>query len=133
MDSATEQEKIQFQVLKYSASKHFILYVIGVLAEEILNKRVTNLFDWKCKPEVISPNNKSLLAAWDTALRTLLPHIGTLIKLKRRGDDPNDPYYEVPRSDKLSKEVAEELKPIIASLEPSLGKQFSALRKRATV
>jgi len=132
-DSATDQEKIQFQVLKYSASKHFVFYVVGALIEEILKKHVTNLFECKCKPEVIAPNNRSLLDAWDMALRTLLPHIGTLIRIKRRENDPSDPFYEVPRSDKLSKEVAEELKPIIASLEPSLGKQFSALRKRVTV
>ncbi len=59
-DEATDLDKDQQDFLKYSASKIFLYYAIGRLAETILNKKVTNLYSWKAKPEVVSPENGSL-------------------------------------------------------------------------
>jgi hypothetical protein len=127
-DDAKEQDRKQFQVLRFPAAKHFILYLVGELAEEIMNKKVTNLFSLKCKPEYISSDNESLIKSWRIVLSTLLPYIASTVE--RRGTDA---FYDVPRSEKSSTEVAKELKVLIASLAQPLGRQFQELRKKVTV
>lgn len=57
---ATEDDKDQQELLKYSASKTFIFYIIGRLAEVILNRRVTNLYNWMAKTDLISQDNTSI-------------------------------------------------------------------------
>ena len=127
-ETATTLELSQYEVLKYSASKHFLYFVVGALAEEILNRRVSDLFEWKCDAQVIAPDNVSLSRAWFVALKALLPHIATIITLRGAGA-----YYDVPRSFDLSVEVATELKALISSLESSIGGQFDDLRQRSVI
>jgi hypothetical protein len=127
-NDATHLEESQFDVLKYSASKHFIFYIIGILAEEIMSRRMSNLFEWKCKTEVISPDNVSLQKAWDKTLRALLPHIATIEE-----QQGTDAFYDVPRNIEQSKQVVRQLKALIASLETILGNQFDEIRKRTTI
>jgi len=123
--TATNLETNEYEVLKYSASKHFIFYIIGQLAEEILEKKVANLHNWICIDGVVSQQNNSLLQAWEVTLRALMPQITTAIQ--KRGEGA---FYEVPRSIIMSREVANELKGVIASLEPQLGPLFTDLRDR---
>ncbi len=127
--TATSLEKQQYEVLKYSGSKHFLFYIIGALAEEIMHRRVSDLFEWKCKQTVLAPGNKSVQKAWMAALRTLLPHIATIVT--QQGG--SDPFYDVPRSKALSLKAAQGLKALIASLESSIGKQFTEIRRKTEV
>jgi hypothetical protein len=127
-ESATQLEEMEYEVLKYSGSKHFLFYIIGALAEEIMNRRVSDLHEWKCRPEIISGDNVSMVNSWAVALSTLLPHMTNIV-----GRHGKDASYDVPRSAELSKQVAGELKALIASLESSLGSQFDDVRSRTTV
>jgi hypothetical protein len=126
--TATSLEEDQLQVLKFSASKHFLFFIVGCLAEEIMSRRVSDLFGWKCVPGVLAPDNHSLTDAWETALRALLPQIATIVK-----PYGTDAFYEVPRSADKSKDVSTKLRALMASLGPVLGSQFDPIRQRTTV
>ena len=126
--TATKTEMSQSRFLQHSASKHFLFYLMGSLAEEIMGKRVSDLYEWKCIHEVISDNNVSLSAALETALRTLLPFMA--MEVSDLGDDA---FYDVPRSVDLSKQVARRLKALVAARDAVLGDQFDDVRRRTTV
>jgi hypothetical protein len=125
---ATQLEESQYDVLKYSASKHFLFYVIGYIAEEIMKSRISDLYQWKSKTDLISPDNVSLSNSWQGALSAILPQMATLLD-----DFGRDAAYEVPRSMEKSKEFAKQLKALMASKERMLGEQFADLRKRSTI
>ena len=127
-ETATQLEEEEYEVLKYSGSKHFLFYIIGALAEEIMDRRVSDLHEWKCRPEIISGDNVSMMNSWAVALGTLLPHMTNIV-----GRYGKDASYDVPRSAELSKQVARELRALIASLESTLGSQFDEVRRRTTV
>lgn len=127
--TATQLEEQQYDILKYSGAKHFLFFIIGALAEEIMSRRVSDRYEWKCRREVISAENVSMSNSWDTALRALLPHISTIVGRQQT----QDPSYDVPRSTPLSRQVAQDLKALIASLESVLGSQFDDVRSRTTI
>jgi hypothetical protein len=126
-DTATDLDLKQYDVLKFSASKHFLLYLIGECADQIMNRRVADKYNWRCKKEVISADNVSLINACIRTLKAILPQVSVLIN--REGVNAS---YEVPRSFELSKKVAVDTKAIIASL-PILATEFADLRQRTSI
>jgi hypothetical protein len=124
-ETATQLERQEYEALKYSASKHFLFYAIGMLAEEIMGRRLSDLGEWKCGAESISVDDPSLTESWVQVLHAILPQISTIVA--RMGEDP---FYDVPRSAELSKNAAQELKALIASLQRSLEGQFEGVRSR---
>ena len=127
-ETATQLEERQYEVLKYSASKHFIFYVVGALTEEIMTRKVSDLFEWKSIAGVVAPENVSLANAWTVVLQALLPQIATIVEQQGK-----DAFYDVPRSNEKSKQVARQLKALVASLESVLSSQFENIRKRSTI
>lgn len=128
-DEATDVDREQKDFLKYSASKIFIFYIIGQLAETILHKKITSLYNWKTKSVLILQDNVSVVDAWMEVIQTLLPQMVFVIKKVK----VEDSFYEVPRSSEYTKEVGGELKAVLASLLPSLGRQLENIRKRTTL
>lgn len=128
-ETATQLDEQQYEILKHSAAKHFLFYIIGATAEEVMQRRISDLYEWKCKSEIISQSNTSLSKAWDKSLRALLPQIAIVVSRQQT----QDPSYDVPRSAELSKRVAQELQALLASLETSLGSQFEDIRKRSAL
>jgi hypothetical protein len=131
-DEATDLDKEELDLLKYSASRTFIFYIIGQLAELILNKKVTNLYNWKAKSTHISQKPSAVTSGWVGVLETIFPQIIFVIK-KEKKDESSNPFYEVPRSFEQSKKVADELKANLGSLLPTLGRQLENIRKRTTL
>ncbi len=127
-ETATQLEERQYEVLKYSASKHFIFYVVGALAEEIMNQKVSDLFEWKCIADVVSHDNISLQQAWTDVLQALLPQIATIVEQQGK-----DAFYDVPRSKELSNKVVQQLKALVASLKSVLSGQFGSIKKRSSI
>jgi hypothetical protein len=125
---ATKQEVLQYDALKYAASKPFIIYLVGELAEEITGKPISNRFTWVCKSQIISPFNHSLSDAWNDALRAILPQVAYVVNQYGK-----DPFYEVPRSADLSKKVANQLKAVVASIGTVLETQFYEVKRRTEV
>lgn len=126
--TATELEEQQYDILKYSFSKHFLFYVIGFISEEIMKGRISDLYQWKSKAEQIAPDNVSLSRSWLNVLTAILPQMSVLME-----DFGRDAAYEVPRSMERSKDFAKQLRTIIAAKERLLGEQFKELRKRTIV
>jgi hypothetical protein len=128
---ATQLEQTQYHAVKHSASKHFVLFLVGELAEEIMGRSITNLFDWKTKPELIKPDNTSVMKAWSKVLGTLLPQVVSAMKDIGSSDSKiDDPYYDIPRSDAFTKKVAARVKTNVASLIPLQKGWFTLLKKR---
>lgn len=123
---ATDEK--QYKFLKYSATKHFLVYLIGELSEEIMNSRITNKYFWQCKDELIKIDNKSLVNAWKKVVLTVLPPTVFII-----GNRSGDPFYDVPRSTVETKKVASEIKIYLNSFEETLNQQFADIRKRTVV
>jgi len=124
-NTATALETQQYEVLKYSMSKHFIMFLLGKVAEEILQSRVADPYDWKSKPDLIKPGVATLENAWSTALQALLPQVTTLALQQ-------GPAYDVVRSTALSEKVAGGLRALLASLKQTIGPEFRLLQKRTT-
>ncbi len=120
-DTATSLQEDQYEVLRYAASRFFLLYVFGQLAEELLNRRVSSVIEWRATTEVMTSSEQELIDCCQSALRTLLPLIATHVKTVGLA-------YDVTRSKALSEDVAQALKGTVASLEESMGEQFKALR-----
>jgi hypothetical protein len=125
--TATDKDLEQYEVLKFSASKHFLFYLTGELADQIMNRPVADKYNWKCRKECVAVDNVSLVNAWKEAMRALLPQVSMLIRKKGA-----DAFYDVPRSMDLSKEIATQTKALIASV-PILSSQFESLRKRTSI
>jgi hypothetical protein len=126
--TTTQIESQEYEVLKYSASKHFLFYIIGSLSEQLMGRRISDRFEWKCRRDVIVPNNISMIRSWIEVLQAILPQLATIIARR-----PGDPFYDVPRSSDQSRLVSTELIALIASLQSQLVSQFSMLRDRTTI
>ena len=125
--AATDTDLEQYEVLKFSAPKHFLFYLIGELADQIMKRHVADKYNWLCTKGVITPDNVSLTNAWKETLGAILPQVSMLIKKKGA-----DAFYDVPRDKKMSKDIATETKALIASL-PVLSSQFQSLRDRTSI
>lgn len=123
----TDLDLEQYNVLKYSASKHFLLYLIGESADQIMSKRVANKHNWRCKKDVISADNTTLTDAWVKTVQAILPQVWAVIS-----QEGNDASYEVPRSFDLTKKVTVKTKAAIASLK-ALSIEFEDLRKCTSI
>jgi len=123
----TKIQDQEYEILKYSPSKHFILFVVGQLAEEIMSRRVSDLFEWKCKPDSISPTARPITQAWVDTLDVILPQIAMVIERQQAS------VYDIQRSTSMSNHIARELKALLTSLEPLLGSRFALIRSKSTV
>lgn len=122
---ATRSEEAQYNVLQFSASKHFLLYVLGEVSEQILNRRISNLKTWKVKNANISVNAKRIFDAWRSVLEVILPNLAALM-------GNAESIYEIERSASKSKEIAEKLSVNLSSLESIVGAKFKDIRAITT-
>lgn len=123
-EEATGLEQQMFDVLQFTSSRYFIIYVIGYISEQLKGQRITNLYSWKAKESRILDTSSKSEAAWQKILTTLLPLLNNSVK----GKGVNA-AFEVPRSAKLSEEVASELQALIQALDLSLSPNYHELRR----
>lgn len=121
--TATELEQKEYEVLKWSMSKHFILLVVGKVAEQLMKTRLTNIVNWKCEKAVVKPDWTEMVAIWTEVLQATLPLLASSVATQGSA-------YDVSRSTQLSKSAYETLSALLASLEAPLGSQFSRLRAK---
>lgn len=118
---ATKSEETQYNILRFSPSKHFLMYVIGEVSEQLLNKRITNRKFWRVKQDNVKPNSKRVLEAWRDVLDVVLPNLSLMM-----GDESS--IYEIERSAAESKKYAEKLSVSLASLESLYAPKFKEIR-----
>ena len=124
-EKATGLQFQEYEVLKYSMSKFFILFIVGALAEELVNGKVADLYQWKVTPKEMKPDSKKMDVCWGTVFKAILPLIANVTS-------KHGTAYDVTRAKGAAEKVAADMKAMLASLEQSLGKQLECLRKATT-
>ncbi len=120
-DKATSLETNQYEVLRFSMSKHFLTYIVGFVSEQLMNRRISNRHGWKVKSVYVTSDISNLKDVWIQTLRTIFPLISTTVL------NHGSPY-DVSRSADLTKKVASEIQAILSGLESSFGPQLQPLR-----
>ena len=123
--TATSLEEQQYEVLKYSMSKQFVLYIVGCVSEELLGGRIADCYEWKSKKLMISTDSSDMQGSWEKALHALLPHL--TVTANREGD-----IYDVVRATAITQKVGENLKALLESLKRQLEPEFRDLRDATT-
>jgi hypothetical protein len=125
-ENATRLQEQQFELLKYSPSKHFMLFVMGQISEQLMNRRISDLYEWKVKPANISPAARRVILGWEEALDVVLPRLTSVVE--RYG-----PVYDVQRSIEKSRDVVKEMSVLLSSLEKEYAPKLKTLREVTTV
>lgn len=125
-DSATQIEREQYEALRFSMSKHFLIYIVGYVAEQLMNRHIPNLHAWKVRSVYVTSDTSNIKDVWHHTLLTILPLISNSVK---RIGSP----YDVTRSFESTKIVAQELQALISSLEPTYAPQLQQLRNATEV
>jgi hypothetical protein len=123
--AATDLEGKQYDVLRFSMSRHFILFLVGFVAEELLKARLADKYTWKALRKMITPDGQQMRDCWMEALQTILPSVAQFV---RKEGEP----YDVTRSTAMTTSVGESLKAHLAAMETDLGKRFASLRDSTT-
>lgn len=127
-NNATQVEESMYEVLKFTSSRYFIVYIVGFIGEQIIGKRIADLHSWRAKEKEITTNKDKVEQAWIGVLKTILPFTQNLVA--KKGDNA---MFEVPRSGPLSEEVAKELQALIQALEATLSNSFEKIRNLTKV
>lgn len=125
---ATQVEGNMYEVLKFTSSRYFIIYITSFIAEQIVGKRIADLHYWRAKDKDVSVSKNKLEKAWIDVLKTILPFTQNLVAKKG-----SNAMFEVPRSGPLSEEVAKELQALVQALESTLTPSFEKLRNLTVV
>lgn len=116
--SLTDLEGRQLRLLEYSASKQFVVRVMGDLREEIGGRGCPQPFAFEFVEEAFSADGADGIEAWTTTIKALLP---TVI------EDLPDEEYRVVRSSDHTKTVVERTRGIVAGAA-ALQSSFDDLR-----
>jgi hypothetical protein len=104
---STKIEQDQLRLLDFSASKQFLVSVVGRVREEVAGKKVTDFRQFEIKPEAITITNNAAVAAWEAVLKSVVPIIATNLPAEE---------YEVVRSSEHTETVAIRTKGVVAGV-----------------
>ena len=120
--TATKQELAQYDILRYSMSKVFVLYVIGIVAEQIYGGAIADRMMWRCKAQMIKPESKDIVDCWQKALTSVLSLLPTAIS--QAGKTP----YEFARSQDVAARAAATVAGLLDATKDQIEPQFKPLR-----
>lgn len=123
---ATELEKQKYDVLKWSTSKYFVLFVVGECSEEILGRRVANRYSWKCKRTLVTPNGEEMRGHWTAAVSCILPFLANAL-----GDLGS--AYDVTRSTDLATKAGKKVRATLDGLATQTGPAFKGIRDSTVI
>ena len=106
-NEATKAHKEQYRLMHYSASKHFLLYIAGRMAEDVLGRGILDPF---CLIAGQNANKDSLIDAWETFIKGILPSVRGRMDKHAEDENINNPDYTIPRDMKHTKKVAADIK-----------------------
>lgn len=122
-EEATSIETEQYEILRFSMSKHFVLQLIGACAEEIMGMRIPDRYKWQVKPEFMTIDNEQLITAWTEVLQLIIPQTASIIFAQQKS------AYDIARSTDDSRRVESQLKANLASLRTVMAPIFVPIRK----
>lgn len=114
---ATQMEKERLKFLAYSsAAKHFFFFIVGECSEEILGCRITDKHKWGVRN--VSPQDRTkYVRAWTPVVKAILTRLPRLVQRVGESEGFSNPFYSVPRSARLTKDVATRVKEEIENQE----------------
>ena len=118
-----EVEERMYEVLKFTSSRYFVIFIIGSIAEQLKGQRIPDLRSWKARTSVVLPEAERLVGAWRQILEVILPLLENIIQNK--GENA---AFEVPRSQPLAREVANQLRALVQAIDANLNSNYSGLR-----
>ena len=114
----TDLEQRQFRLLDYSASKQFLIRVMGDLREEISGRNIPHPQELALKDEAITSDGTEATAAWLKVINAVLPTIVRNLPVED---------YQVVRSNDHTKYVVDRVQGIVAGAS-ELHTSFEDLR-----
>jgi hypothetical protein len=104
----TSIEQTELRLLDFSASKQFLICVVGKLREELIGAKLADVHQFELKPEAIDVSNDTAIKAWKSVLQSIVPIIATNLPAEE---------YEVVRSTEHTDTVAIKTKGVVAGVE----------------
>ena len=126
-DSATAKQLQQHNTLKWSGSKWFVLYVVGMAAEEIMGTKVPSVPGWCVRKSDFDPKSTVLRECCESVIKTLLPLIANATKAE------GESAYDVTRSVPKMRKVASSVQSLLGAFEDTLGEQVLCIRAKTKV
>ncbi len=123
-DEATRVEKMNYEVLKYSTSKLMLIAIMGCVAEEILQKKIADLYKWGFQPRVIKPDLGKLICPCKDAVEAVLPIIAGRV---------SNNAYEASRNFAALSELALQIATMINSGGEHIAMRFAQLKDTTTI
>ncbi len=77
--AATTVETINYEVLKYSTSKLFMVRIMGSVVEQICGAKVADLYRWRFHSASIKPDLQKLVFPWVEAVEAVLPIVASTV------------------------------------------------------
>lgn len=116
---ATDIEQRQLRLMDYSASKQFVVCVLGALREEIAGAKLSDSRSLELQQEFITADGKQAVEAWIKVLKSIIPVMVQNLPAEA---------YQVVRSTEYMELVAKNTKGVVAGAS-ILQSSFQDLRK----
>lgn len=121
---ATTMELKNYEVLKYSTSKLYLMAILGAAAEEIVGQRLADRYTWRFRPEVVKPDLERLGFPCREVIEAIVPLVASSI-----GPD----VYETVRDLGSFKARAEAVSAMIMATGEAMSQRFAPLRDKTTL
>jgi hypothetical protein len=125
-EDARELEEQRYEVLKYSTSKYFVLFVVGACVEEILGRRIPNRYGWKCKRALVMPDGAEIQTCWVRAVACILPFVTNEVGKVGKA-------YDVTRSSEMAAQVAKGVRATLDGFAEQTQKEFKAIKDASLI
>ncbi|MEZ6241584.1 MAG: AIPR family protein [Phycisphaerales bacterium] len=124
--TATFLETQQYDLLRYSPSRQFVLFLVGSCAEELLGRRVSAIVDWRATSATMQAGWEELTRIWTDVLRRILPLAASALQEGETG-------YDLTRSKSAMVRVSHAVKGNLAALAAAFESQLRLLRDKSAV
>lgn len=115
---ATSTQGKNYEVLKHSTSKLYLLGIIGAVAEEVVGEKLADRFTWRFNAKAMKKSQKKLVVVWKEVVEAILPLVAGII-----GDDS----YAATRDFGKSPEVAKQVAALISAGGSAISNRFALL------
>ncbi len=116
---ATSTQSKNYEVLKHSTSKLYLLGVIGAVSEDVIGEKLADRFTWRFSATAMNKTPKKLVVPWKEVAEAILPLVATTI-----GEDS----YAATRHFANIPEVAQKVAALINAGGSAISNRFAPLK-----
>jgi AIPR protein len=118
---ATSLEMKNYEVLKYSTSKLYLITIVGHMSEEILQEKLADPYTWRFRAQVIKPDLENLVFPWKEAVEAILPLVATQI---------SGNTYDAVRNFSENKSLAQKVSALLCAAGELMVQRFAPLKDK---